>query len=398
MARHALPPYEVDKITHTPHPKIDGMVRARARYRREEGGPLHDVYGTGKSSAAATRDLRENLGSKRQQHRGGSEQVATTSTVEQVAAVWLDEKRAQRPRLATRTLDEYAKWVSAYVTGTEYGSLRIGPASNVVRGEQHLRAVANGQHKSTSRGGGEGAMRSARKVLHGIMDTAHRHGAIPSPTRFRLQGRTVTDERDRIDTGRAFTREELAQVQTVADAHTADVGDLVAFLTALGPRVSEALHGVSWADVDLDAGTVVVHGTKSKNAKRTVTMPGWLVERLAARAGLHGTRGLVFGVTRYATVKKDRKPRNGKPGRKAGDNLAGEPRDLSNVLDTLRGVLDDAGCPWAGSHTFRRTYATLADEAGASLGQIAAVLGQDPVTTSTYIKTRPVATAVDVLS
>ncbi|GAA1736226.1 site-specific integrase [Aeromicrobium alkaliterrae] len=379
MPRHALAPYEVDQIAVSDHPKTPGLVRARARFRREDGGPLLDVYGSGKTPAAAKRDLRANLARKRQQHHGGSDRVSTTSTVEQVAAVWLSEKQAQRPALAEKTLSEYAKWVSAYITGTAYGSLKIGAAANVVRGEQHLRDVANGQHKSTSRGGGEGAMKSARKVLHGITDTAHRHGAIPHPTRFRLQGRTADEGRDKIDTERVFTHDELVEVQAVADAHTADMGDLVAFLTALGPRVSEALHGVTWDDVDLDAGTVTIRGTKSKNAKRTVTMPAWLIERLGARAGLHGTTGLVFGVTRYASKM-------------------GQPRDLSNVLDKMRSLLDTAGCPWAGSHTFRRTYATLADDAGASLGQIAAVLGQDPATTATYIKTRPVATAVDVLA
>lgn len=379
MARHALPPYEVDQIATSEHPTIPGMIRARARFRREEGGPLTDVYGTGKTAAAAKRDLRANLAKKRQQHHGGSDQVSTTSTVEQVAAVWLNEKQAQRPALAEKTLHEYAKWVSAYINGTSYGRLKIGAAANVVRGEQHLRDVANGEHKSTSRGGGEGAMKSARKVLHGLTDTAHRHGAIPHPTRFRLQGRTTDDGRDKIDTERVFTHDELAAVQAVADARTSDVGDLVAFLTALGPRIAEALHGVSWADVDLDARTVVIRGTKTKNAKRTVTMPEWLSERLRNRADLHGRTGLVFGVTRYASK-------------------VGNPRDLSNVLDQMRSVLDAAGCSWAGSHTFRRTYATLADESGASLGQIAAVLGQDPVTTSTYIKTRPIATAVDVLA
>lgn len=379
MPRHALAPYEVDQIAISDHPKTPGMVRARARFRREEGGQLFDVYGTGKTAAAAKRDLRANLARKRTQHHGGSDRVSTTSTVEQVAAVWLSEKHAQRPTLAEKTLNEYAKWVSAYITGTAYGRLKIGAAANVVRGEQHLRDVANGQHKTTSRGGGEGAMKSARKVLHGITDTAHRHGAIPHPTKFRLQGRTTDEGRDKIDTERVFTHEELAEIQAVADAHTADMGDLVSFLTALGPRVSEALHGVAWDDVDLDAGTVTIRGTKSKNAKRTVTMPTWLIERLDARAGLHGTTGLVFGVTRYASKM-------------------GQPRDLSNVLDKMRRLLDTAGCPWAGSHTFRRTYATLADDAGASLGQIAAVLGQDPATTATYIKTRPVATAVDVLA
>ncbi len=96
------------------------------------------------------------------------------------------------------------------------------------------------------------------------------------------------------------------------------------------------------------------------------------------RAGCHGTEGLVFGVTdtrrRWAS-----------------------PATSPTCSTPMREVLDAAGCQWAGSHTFRRTHATLADDAGASLGQIAAVLGQEPVTTSTYIKTRPIAAAVDVL-
>lgn len=148
--------------------------------------------------------------------------------------MWLAEKKGQRPPLAARTLDEYAKWVSAYVEGTDYGRLTITAASNVVRGEQHLQGIANGTHKKSARGGGEGAMRSARKVLHGLVDTAHRHGAIPSPVRFRLQGRTVEDDRRSVDTERAFTREELRKVQEPADAKKSDVGDLVAFLSYMG--------------------------------------------------------------------------------------------------------------------------------------------------------------------
>ena len=134
MPRHALAPFEVDKIALTPHPEVSGMQRARARYRREEGGPLLDVYGTGKSGAAAKRDLRENLARKRKEHHGGSSQISTTSTVEDIAAVWLREKESQRPPLAEKTLAEYQKWVKAYIIGTPYGQLKIGPASNVVRG------------------------------------------------------------------------------------------------------------------------------------------------------------------------------------------------------------------------------------------------------------------------
>lgn len=114
------------------------------------------------------------------------------------------------------------------------------------------------------------------------------HGAMPSPVRFRLQGRTWQDDRRAIDTARAFTTAELRAVQATADASTADVGDRVAFLSYMGCRISEALHGVHWRDVDLETGRVGIRGTKSKNAGREVVMPPPLIDRLHARAEVHG--------------------------------------------------------------------------------------------------------------
>lgn len=82
MGRHALKPYEVERISTTPHPDTPGWIRARARYRREEGGPLFDMHGKGKTEAAATRALKQNLAARqadttevviRSPRRGGRE-------------------------------------------------------------------------------------------------------------------------------------------------------------------------------------------------------------------------------------------------------------------------------------------------------------------------------------
>lgn len=54
---------------------------------------------------------------------------------------------------------------------------------------------------------------------------------------------------------------------------------------------------------------------------------------------------------------------------------------------------DTANAARPGSHTFRRTVATMLDDAGGGIGAIATVLGQDPVTTSGYIKTAHVGDA-----
>jgi integrase len=152
-----------------------------------------------------------------------------------------------------------------------------------------------------------------------------------------------------------------------AEASSADTADIAAFLFGTGARISEALHCVSWSDVDLELGTVRVRGTKTANADRVLSLADDLSERLRQRAALHGTRGLVFGVTRYASK-------------------VGEPRDRNNVSKALRQAFAKAGVPWAGTHTFRRTVATWLDANGAALAEIANQLGHaDTNVTAAYL-------------
>jgi integrase len=134
------------------------------------------------------------------------------------------------------------------------------------------------------------------------------------------------------------------------------VADLILFLFGTGARIREALHCTAWADVDLEARAVRIRGTKTDAADRTVALSDDLADVLTERARVYGTKGLVFGVTRYPSK-------------------LGQERDVNNVLRVLRRVLADAGMPWAGSHTFRRTVATWMDEQGAPLAEIAAQLG-----------------------
>jgi hypothetical protein len=57
-------------------------------------------------------------------------------------------------------------------------------------------------------------------------------------------------------------------------------------------------------------------------------------------------------------------------------------RDPSNTSDHLRDAFDDAGYEWVTSHVYRKTVATLMDEAGLSARQVADQLGQADITTT----------------
>jgi integrase len=53
----------------------------------------------------------------------------------------------------------------------------------------------------------------------------------------------------------------------------------------------------------------------------------------------------------------------------------GKLRDRSNTATDLRDVLDPLGSDWVTSHTFRKTAATLLDEGGLTVREIADQLG-----------------------
>ncbi|MFF2269290.1 tyrosine-type recombinase/integrase [Cellulosimicrobium cellulans] len=224
---------------------------------------------------------------------------------------------------------------------------------------------------------GAGAAKSVRSILSGILGMAVHDGVIDvnaarqvrapqpqapiarSPGRRRGQalGLASAEYAER-DTRRAFTRAERDALVSFAQsddwARERDVADLVAFLAALGPRISEAIS-LRWDDVDLAAGTVRIRGTKTKTSDRTLAMPSWLIDVLAARATRldPDAHVYVFGAPR----------------------AVGKERDTRAVARHLRTVLDRAGMPWATPHTFRRTVASLIADGGLSVALAADVLG-----------------------
>lgn len=244
--------------------------------------------------------------------------------------------------------------------------------------ERYLQGIADNH--------GPGAAKTARTVLSGILSEAVRQGVLPHNACRDVRPATpITPKPTSSDTDRAFTRAEREVVLAVADRDdgASDTSDLIHFLAGTGCRISEALHCVDWADVDLDnphGPRVHVRGTKTDSADRVLPLPPWLVDRLRRRGHRFGTRGLLFGVTRYPSK-------------------LGRPRDKRNVTRTITTRMTAAGMPWATSHTFRRTVATWMDEAGAPLAEIANQLGHANVSvTASYLGRRVAPSrAADVL-
>ncbi len=379
MARPSNPPYTLGSISTKRHPTSAGEVQARGYYRDGNGKRI-EVTARGKTGAAAKRELQAKVESARTQHRGGDKVLNHDTPLVRAASVWLDTK--EREHLSVNTMRDYVGYVERTIKQGSLSSLSISEANDVARIEAWLTDVADER--------GQTAARQARKVLSGILGLAERRGATAASVMHRVKtpgskpgsvgDRKCTDPecdydcgKRHLDTARAFTLEEATRVQVAADAAKADLGDLTAFLFGTGVRISEALLCTAWKDVDLEAGTVRVRGTKTSEADRVLAMSGGLSDRLRLRADLHGRTGLVFGITYF-------------------HSKAGQPRDRNNVSKALRRVFKAADVPWAGTHTFRRTVASWLDQNGAPLAEIANQLGHADINvTAKYLgrKTAP---------
>ena len=135
--------------------------------------------------------------------------------------------------------------------------------------------------------------------------------------------------------------------------------DFVAFLAGTGVRIDEARR-LRWDQIDLGSGRVYVRGTKSETSDRWLNLPDWLVTRLAARAEIDGRNGYVFASPAYV-------------------NNPEQIWDQSNSANAVRAALDASELTWAVPHTFRRTVATLLDQANLPIARIADQLGHADV-------------------
>jgi integrase len=288
---------------------------------------------------------------------GRSNELTPADRFEKVAEMWLSDVRdlVDAGKRSPGTLETYEGQLARHVLPAFRG-VRLGEIT-VPLLDRFLVAVRRSVGRSTAK--------SCRSVLSGILGLAVRFGVLPyNPIRdaSRLEGQAEKSPR-------ALTRDErtalFSRLGSDPVAHRQDLVYLTRFLLATGQRIGECL-AVSWLDVDLVAGTVAVDhtvirvkgrglvrkGTKSKAGERTLILPSWALDDLLARhtAGIH-LEDPVFP-----------------------DSMGGL-RDPSNTRRMLRKALDRAGFAWVTSHNFRKTTATLLDDAGLSARLIADQLG-----------------------
>jgi integrase len=207
--------------------------------------------------------------------------------------------------------------------------------------------------------------RTCRTIVSGVMGLAVRYGAVrANPVRDvdRVEGLPKKEPR-------ALTEDERAawvlQLAADEDAVRKDLPDLTSFILATGVRIGEAL-AVLWSEVDLDGEIVRITSTLIR-----VTGVGLVRKRTKSRAGQR-----VLPLPSWAAAMLRRRfmedPRLDHP---VFPDSRGGFRDPNNVSRDLREARGTEELAWVTAHSFRKTLATILDEAGLSSRVVADQLG-----------------------
>jgi integrase len=345
-----------------------GVYRARTRFR-DFDGVTREIKGTGRSAAAAVRELKAKIADR---SAPSGDLIGPDMRISQVADIWLSLYRAEQRSEAT-TANEYQR-VIENVINPAIGNIRLREAT-----AGRLERLIRSQDSHSRR-------KKTKTVLKMMFDAAVIDDALPanpvtSTSRLRGQKKDV----------QALSVEDLNAVRSAVDAWMTkkrpgpkpnqDMPDIVDLLLATGCRIGEVL-AIRWTDIDLSATppTVSISGTiktetgkgtfrkpkpKSDASKRTIALPPFAVDVLMRRR-------IEQRPNHYNAVFATRN---------------GTWHQVGNIERRWRTIRADTGFDWVTPHTFRKTVATLIDRLVDS-DTAARILGHssDAITKEFYIE------------
>ncbi|QRY42123.1 tyrosine-type recombinase/integrase [Microbacterium hominis] len=327
---------------------------AKTRYR-DWDGKSRLVQATGSSRSAAERKLKQKL-AERSLYQPGFNGMSANSPFPELVAYWLEDMEIE-DRLSRTTRNLYERDMRSLVLPAfkELTLREIG----VARCDYFLKQLAKRSHSRA---------KHARVVLRLALALAVRHEILPrNPMDHvsRLQQKKTTPD--------AFTIGEVREIRAAIKAWESrrilagprpdrQLGQIIEVMLGTSARIGEVL-ALRLQDLGLDdpiptariAGTIISRKgepthrqdhPKTDRSVRRVALPSFALQAISSRL-------LRSGDT--------------EPGALLVSTRVRSPHTTNNIRRLLRDVMDDAGIENVTPHRFRRTVATVVNDAQGAL-------------------------------
>lgn len=354
----------------------DGRVRARARYR-DEDGKLRRVEVVGVNRAAAERTLKSKLSDRASRASVGCGEITADTAFEDLAATWLEDV-ASNASLSPRTRELYETNMRTLVLpALQHFALR---ELTVGRVDRFLKAQARISHSRAQQ---------SKNVLRQALGLAVRYEAIPrnpvdGASRLRKPPSKPTAlAPEMVQAIRTAVRDWRRAAGTVGPKPDGQLEALIDVMVGTSARIGEAL-AIRRCDVDVTSSppTVRIAGTivtpkrnpphrqdhpKTSRSDRIVALPSFTAAALRQRSA--------------ALDDAD-------PERLIFVSRKGTPLTPNNIRTRLRKILAEAEIDRVTPHAFRRAVATVLNSAGgAELAAEALGHTSPEITRAHYIET-----------
>jgi len=351
-------------------PTEDGVKRFRAStYFRMADGSSQRVRRQGPTRPRAVARLKEALVELADEVKGDT--VSGSTRFSRLAELWLEEREQEAAlgNLSPTTVRLYGgaltNWVLPSLGQLQSREVLVTNCDKVIK---NARAKASYDTAKT-----------VKAAMSGVCDYGVRHGAMKlNPVRSiarmsRGEERTVVvlDLDQRID---LLTKLRTYGPQRQQDAKGRSLGgrgqiwldlpDIMEAMLATGVRLGELL-ALDPDDVDPANATVVI-------SHHLVRITGQGLVRRRKRKG--NRDGLVLKVPQWS-VPMWRRRKLASGGGPVFASFTGNWLDPSNVINAISTAMADVGYGWVTSHVFRKTVATVLDEADLPTTAIADQLG-----------------------
>lgn len=382
MSRLRLEIGQSGAVTTKHHPaKATGAQWQAYCSLRHLDGRTRQVERWGDTERKAKRNLADALQERRSAQRSAT--LTAGSRFADAACLWIAVVEQHR---SIRTVQAY-QWALRCHVLPALGDLRLGECR-----PSRLNAY---MEDLTARGLAANTRRNLKTVISGVLGEAVAHDVLPANPAKSM--RRIEGEKRKV---RALTPGERAEFLLKVDdlrcAHhlTAEpdraatcrmcrsrrrnVPDLVRFMLGTGVRIGEAL-AMRWCDVDLVGVDVLVNGTVRRVHPARI---GPTLVRADGRGLVRQDDGKTAAATRtpllpdfVVTMLQVRRPPDAPDTFPIFASTAHTWWDPANAQDALRYARDQAGYGWVTSHVFRKTAATILDDAGLTARQIADQVG-----------------------
>lgn len=359
-----------------------GAFEAFARIRMADG-KSKKVRARGTTRTKATNRLREKLARLAGEVTAG--EVSKETRFGKIADLWIADYAARekldgKPSTTSRTYKGYVKnWVKPALGELQAVEVRAKQCDDLVR---------KGREKSYA------TAKSLKTVLSGICAYAVRHGAMD--LNWAKSGERLTGETKDV---KALTKEQRADLRAKLAAYGPtrqhdkrgwpigergriwlELPDIQDSMLATGARLGEIL-AIDGEDIDLKAKTVTL-------SHHLVVEHGVGLARVPNRKG--GADGLKLKMPEWS-VPMWRRRKLASGGGAIFPGLNGGYRSPANVINAIKEAMAAVGYGWVTSHVWRKTVATVLDEAGLPTTAIADQLGNTAKVVEKHYRARRVA-------